>query len=68
MALNIRLPEDLDRQLDVIALESHISKSALILQGAQLVIERHARRNVIDASLSFVKSHDAELLERLADA
>lgn len=68
MALNIRLPEDLDRQLDVIASESHVSKSALILQGAQLVVERHARRNVTDASLAFVKAHDAELLERLADA
>ncbi|WP_253905899.1 ribbon-helix-helix domain-containing protein [Arthrobacter sp. H5] len=68
MAMNLRLPEDLDRQLDDIAAASHTSKSALLLQGAQLIVDRHARRNLIDASLEFVKTHDAELLKRLEDA
>lgn len=66
--MNVRIPEDLDRQLDAIAVAAHTSKSALLLQGAQLVVERHARRNVINAAVNFVKSHDAELLKRLEDA
>lgn len=66
--MNVRIPEDLDRQLDAIAVAAHTSKSALLLQGAQLVVERHARRNVINAAVDFVKSHDAELLKRLEDA
>lgn len=68
MAINVRLPEELDRQLSEVAAAEHTSKSSLLLQGAQLVVERHARRNVVDASLRFVKTHDAELLERLEDA
>lgn len=66
--MNIRVPEDLDKQLDAVAAATHTSKSTLLLQGAQLVVERHARRNVVDASLEFVKEHDAELLKRLEDA
>lgn len=66
--MNVRIPEDLDQQLEAIAVAGHTSKSALLLQGARLVVEQHARRNVIDAAVDFVKSHDAELLERLEDA
>jgi predicted transcriptional regulator len=68
MAMNVWIPEDLDKQLDAVAAATHTSKSTLLLQGAQLVVERHARRNVVDASLDFVKEHDAELLKRLDDA
>ncbi|WP_253904303.1 toxin-antitoxin system HicB family antitoxin [Arthrobacter sp. Br18] len=68
MAMNVRIPEELDRQLDAIAAASHTSKNALLLQGAALIVEQHARRNLIDESLQFVKTHDAELLKRLEDA
>lgn len=68
MAINVRLPEELDRQLGEVAAAQHTSKSSLLLQGAQLVVERHVRRNVVDASLRFVKTHDADLLQRLEDA
>jgi predicted transcriptional regulator len=68
MAINIRLPEDLDQQLEQVAAEQHISKSALLLQGARLAVERHARRQEISAGMDFVVDHDAELLKRLEDA
>ena len=68
MAMNLRVPEELDRELDKLALEEHTSKSALLLQGAEMVLQRHRRRREIAASIEFVKSHDAELLTRLADA
>lgn len=68
MALNLRVPEDLDRRLEKLAAEEHTSKSALLLQGAELVLQRHARRREISEGLDFVMSHDAELLTRLEDA
>lgn len=63
MAMNLRVPEDLDRRLEQLAAEEHTSKSALLLQGAELVLQRH-----IAAGLDFVMSHDAELLTRLEEA
>ncbi|GAA4658586.1 ribbon-helix-helix protein, CopG family [Arthrobacter cryoconiti] len=66
--MNLRLPEELDRELEKLALEEHTSKSALLLQGAEMVLQRHRRRREIAESIEFVKSHDAELLTRLADA
>jgi predicted transcriptional regulator len=68
MAMNLRVPEDLDRRLDALAAEEHMSKSALLLQGAELVLQRHGRRREINEGLDFVMSHDAELLKRLEDA
>jgi predicted transcriptional regulator len=68
MAINVRIPEDLDRALELVAEREHVSKNALLLQGARIVVERAARREEIDAGLDHVLSHDAALLERLADA
>lgn len=68
MALNVRIPEELNRQLDELAAREHVSKHALILQGAELVVRRQARREEIDHGIDFVLSHDAELMTRLSDA
>jgi predicted transcriptional regulator len=68
MAMNLRVPEDLDRRLDELAAEMHTSKSALLLQGAELVLQRHRCSRDISAGMDFVMSHDAELLTRLEDA
>lgn len=68
MAITVRIPDDLDARLEIVARAEHVSKNALLLQGAALVIERHARRAEIENGLDFVLSHDAELLKRLADA
>ncbi|UVJ41254.1 hypothetical protein [Arthrobacter sp. CJ23] len=66
--MNLRVPEELDRRLDGLAAEGHTSKSALLLQGAELVLQRHSRRREISAGLDFVMGHDADLLTRLEDA
>ncbi len=68
MAINLRVPADLDRELEQLAVEEHTSKSALLLQGAELVLKCHGRWREIAASVKFVKSHDAALLTRLAHA
>jgi len=64
--MNLRLPADLDRRLDELAAEEHTSKSALLLQGAEL--QRRARNREIREGMDFVLGHDAELLKRLKDA
>lgn len=66
--MNLRIPEELDRRLDALAAEEHTSKSALLLQGAEMVLQRHRRRREIGQGVDFVVSHDAELLTRLEDA
>lgn len=68
MAMNLRLPADLDRRLDELAAEEHTSKSALLLQGAELLLQRRARGREIREGMDFVLGHDAELLKRLEDA
>ena len=68
VAMNLRVPEELDWRLEQLAAEEHTSKSALLLQGAELVLQRHRRSREIGAGLDFVMSHDAELLTRLEDA
>jgi predicted transcriptional regulator len=68
MAINVRIPEELDRQLEELAAAQHVSKHALLLQGATLIVERYSRRDEIESGLQFVLTHDAELLQRLEDA
>jgi predicted transcriptional regulator len=68
MAMTLRIPEELDAQLEAVAEMEHISKHALLLQAAQLIVERRGRRADIRNAIDFVVTHDAELLERLADA
>jgi len=68
MALTIRLPEDLDSRLGVLAEAEHVSKTSLLIQGAELVLARHERAQKVDAGIDFIVHRDAGLLERLADA
>lgn len=68
MAMTVRIPEELDRQLDELAARTHVSKHSLLLQGAELVVRARARQEEIDRGIDFVMSHDAEILRRLEDA
>ncbi|GGF27693.1 hypothetical protein GCM10011399_21230 [Subtercola lobariae] len=68
MAMTVRLPQELDRQLDELAAREHMSKHALLLQGAELVVRARSRREDINRGMDFVLQHDAELLRRLEDA
>lgn len=68
MAVNVRIPEELDRKLGEMAKELHTSKHSLLLQGASFVVERHFRSAEISAAVDFVLDHDGELLKRLEDA
>lgn len=66
--MNVRIPEELDRQLEALAAKQHTSKHSLLLQGANLLVERESRRQEIESGLEFVLAHDADILKRLEDA
>jgi predicted transcriptional regulator len=68
MPMTLRLPAELDRELDAIAEAEHVSKHALVLQGVELLIARRSRRSAVDQAVDFVLNHDADLLRRLEDA
>ncbi len=68
MAMNVRIPAELDRQLEELAAREHVSKHSLVLQGVELMVRTRARREEIDRGIDFVMDHDAELLSRLEDA
>lgn len=66
--MTLRLPEELDRELEELATRDRVSKHALVLQAVTLLIARRNRRAAVDEAVDFVLSHDAELLQRLEDA
>lgn len=68
MAINLRIPVDLDEQLEQLAEREHTSKHALILQSLEQLIRDRGRRAEIDRAVDFVLENDADLLARLADA
>ncbi|XKH58338.1 hypothetical protein LG293_17075 (plasmid) [Citricoccus nitrophenolicus] len=68
MALNLRIPLELDAELDALAEQESLSKSALLLRGARMVISEAQRRRRMDAAMDAVLTDDAALLRRLADA
>ncbi|GAB4098609.1 ribbon-helix-helix protein, CopG family [Sinomonas halotolerans] len=66
--MTLRLPEELDRELERLAAEKHMSKSALVVEGARQLVERSRRESLIEQGFAFALSHDREALQRLADA
>lgn len=68
MAMTLRLPEELDAQLEAISAVEHTSKHALLLQAAEALVAGRGRRSELLGAIDFVRTHDAELLQRLEDA
>lgn len=68
MAMTLRIPEELDAQLEALAAAQHTSKHALLLQAAEAMVARGSRRGEMLGAIDFVRTHDAELLVRLEDA
>jgi predicted transcriptional regulator len=68
MAINLRIPAELDARLEELATREHTSKHALILQGVEGLVRDRGRRDEIDRAVDYVLDHDAQLLTKLADA
>jgi hypothetical protein len=68
MAMNLPVPEDLKSPTRAARGRGGHVKVRASASGANLILQRHARRREISEGLDFVMSHDAELLTRLEDA
>ncbi|MFB4351322.1 ribbon-helix-helix protein, CopG family [Microbacterium sp. CR_7] len=68
MAMNLRLPEELDAQLEEIARARHTSKHAVIIEAATRFARDSSRTSQVHSAVDFVLNNDRVLLERLEDA
>lgn len=68
MAMTIRLTDELDAKLERLAEELGVSKQQAVIHAIELSDARQVRELQLAKARDFVRSHDAELLEKLADA
>lgn len=68
MAMTVRLPEELDAQLEAIARARHTSKHAVIIEAATRFVNDTSRAAQVNSAIDFVLTNDSALLERLEDA
>lgn len=68
MAMTVRLPEELDAQLEAIARARHTSKHAVIIEAATRFAHDTSRAAQVNSAVDFVLTNDSALLERLEDA
>ena len=68
MAMTLRLPPDVDRQLEALATSEHTSKQALVVEAVESIIRQKARRAKIDRAYEYTFERYGDVMERLADA
>jgi predicted transcriptional regulator len=66
--MTLRIPADLDAQLDRLAAARHTSKHALILEATSLLVAAEDKTTRATDIAQGVRSRYAELLRRLEDA
>ena len=66
--MTLRLPEELDAQLEAIARARHTSKHAVIIEAAARFANDTSRTAQVNGAIDFVLTNDSALLERLEDA
>lgn len=68
MAMTVRLPEELDAQLEAIARARHTSKHAILIEAATRFANDTSRSAQVNGAIDFVLTNDSALLKRLEDA
>jgi predicted transcriptional regulator len=68
MAMTIRLPAELDAQLQGIADARHTSKHSLVLHAVGQLVSQETKTERVLASAERTIMRDADVLARLADA
>ena len=67
MAMTLRLPEAIDRDLEALAQERGISKHQLIVEVLEAFANSQGQEQLLKEAFDLVLTRDAELLKRLAD-
>ncbi|WP_033227718.1 hypothetical protein [Nesterenkonia sp. F] len=68
MAMTLRLPEELEKQLEEIASRKHISKHALITQSVERLVRSEDEQQQVDEAVDYAFERYGDVIERLADA
>jgi len=68
MAMTLRLPEDLDRELERIARERSTSKHALIIEAADRFAKQNSKTHQVLSAIDEIGDQYADALKRLEDA
>ncbi|MFM5951313.1 MAG: ribbon-helix-helix protein, CopG family [Micrococcales bacterium] len=66
--MTIRLSDELDEKLERLATALGVSKQQAVIHAIELSDAKAIREQQLDAARAFVLEHDAELMEKLADA
>lgn len=68
MAMTVRLPEEMDRQLGALAAQRHVSKHALLVQATDRFLREEVTTDqAVNIALD-VADRYSELLKKLEDA
>ncbi|REJ04106.1 ribbon-helix-helix protein, CopG family [Microbacterium bovistercoris] len=68
MAMTVRIPAELDAQLEEIARARHMSKHAVIIEAAQRFASSEAKTAKVLSAIDEIADHYAETITRLEDA
>ena len=68
MAMTLRLPSDLDQQLEAIARERSMSKHAVLVEAAMRLVAAETKTSQVIRLADGVVSQYAETITRLEDA
>lgn len=68
MAMTVRIPEELDAQLERLANERHTSKHALIIEATARLVAAEDKTTRATEVAQGVRTRYADLLRRLEDA
>lgn len=68
MAMTVRLPEELDAQLEAIARARHTSKHAVIIEAATRFVNSETKTDRVLSIAESVAERYADTLKRLEDA
>lgn len=65
MAMTVRLPEELDAQLEAVARARHTSKHALLIEAASRYLAQEAKTDLVMNAVAEIELEYADALERL---
>lgn len=68
MAMTLRLPEELEKQVEAIAARRHVSKHALITESVVRLVEAEEEQRQVDEAFHDAFERYGDVIERLADA
>ena len=68
MAMNVRLPEDLDARLEAIARARHTSKHAVLIEAAERFVSSESKTSRVLELVDEIGERYADTIKRIEDA